>query len=303
MSVSNVPLNNALVIVRNEKRVQSYSCVPLHIPTHGSTLTCMFTHDHVHTQACLHTGKYKYAHGWDEQLNCYSIPWILQNSTIQDAWLLNEHPPPLFSCCLWMCFAAGAVPMWLELQNVIKELQEEKKVSGDRLFLFWINRKTTRERFLPPVSTAMSFIPIWKSFELMYIHRRRRKKIYSDHVTKTIPPLVYWKYLRRSTSRERHACPLLESLNLFTHSPCCFLSSLNWLLFLLFFWFSPSVSHLMAFCVFLDTIYVLKFDKEIAFLLIRYHGCSSPHFTTLGSSSHLMCSTCAQDVPADGAFH
>lgn len=103
-----------------------------------------------------------------------------------DCWM--RTPPPLFSFCLWMCFAAGAVPMWLKLQKVIKELQEEKKVSGDRLFLFWINRKTTRERFLPPVSTAMSFIPIWKSFELMYMHRTRRTKIYSDHVTKTIPP-------------------------------------------------------------------------------------------------------------------
>lgn len=112
-------------------------------------------------------------------------------SKIKYPWcLIPEWAPPLlplFSFCLWMCFAAGAVPMWLKLQKVIKELQEEKKVSGDRLFLVWINRKTTRERFLPPVSMAMSFIPMWKSFELMYIHRRRRKKIYSDHVTKTIP--------------------------------------------------------------------------------------------------------------------
>lgn len=97
-------------------------------------------------------------------------------------------PLPLFSFSLWMCSAAVAAPLQLDLEKIIKEPQEEEKVNGDRLFLFWINRKTTRGRFLPPVAIAKSFIPIWKSFELMYMHSTRKRKIYSDYVTYTSQP-------------------------------------------------------------------------------------------------------------------
>lgn len=193
--------------------------------------------------------------------------------------------------------------MWLKLQKVIKELQEEKKVSGDRLFLFWINRKTTRERFLPPVSTATSFIPIWKSFELMYIHRTRRTKIYSDHVTKTIPPSLLKIPAKENFAGASRLPSSWISKFIYPHPMLLSFLSQFIVIPLVLVVFFTSVNHLMAFCVFLDTIYILKFDKEITFLLFRYHGCSSPLFSSLGSLSHLMCSTCAQNVPADGAFH
>lgn len=127
---------------------------------------------------------------------------------------------------------------------------------------FWFELKeTTRGRFLPPVSIAMSFIPIWKPFELMYMHRTRGKKIYSDHVTKTMHPSLLKVSVERYTPG--HHGSLFCNLGAYlppAHA-VFFPLFIHYHVFLLF-EFSHPINGLIAYFMFLDTLFLLRFDKQ-----------------------------------------
>lgn len=119
------------------------------------------------------------------------------------------------------------------------------------------------------------------------------KNIYSDHVTKTIPPSWLKIPAKKYFAGASHLPSSWISKFIYPQSHAAFFPLPIHCYPTLFFWFSPFVNYTKACCVFLDIIYILKFDKEIRIPLFWYHWYTSPHFSSLGP----LVTSCVLPVP------
>lgn len=177
---------------------------------------------------------------------------------MHDCWM--SSPLPLFSFSLWMCFAAVAVPMWLKLEKIIKEPQEEDKVSGDRLFLVWI--KGNYQRTIS--STCIYSHVIYSNMETIWadVHAQNKGK---ENILWPCNYTMHPSLLKVSVERYTPGHHGSLFCNLGAYLPPAhavfFPLFIHYHVFLLF-EFSHPINGLIAYFMFLDTLFLLRFDKQ-----------------------------------------